>query len=95
MSFWRSAYLMIALMATAPLVACIDTGLVERVGGPKSENAVQSDWPRLADVETPPPAGVFTAAVPDPATGERMQIDLAIAAESAETRRKTVEGPVE
>ncbi|MEM7547402.1 MAG: hypothetical protein AAF367_17875 [Pseudomonadota bacterium] len=82
-------------MATAPLVACSDAEIFDRVAGPRSEVTTTADWPKLAEVETPPPPGTYTEAMPDPAIGDATQIELSVAAESADIRRKAVEGPVE
>ena len=91
----RNIYGMILLLATGPLVACGDPEIFDRVAADRSEVAANSAWPKLADTPATPPVGVYTEAAPDPATGEAVQIDLAVAAENAEIRRKAVSGPVE
>ncbi len=83
------------LLATGPLVACSDAEIFDRVAGPQAASLQGAAWPRLESVPPTPPVGVYTEAAPDPAIGDATQIELAIAAETAETRRKTVEGPVE
>ena len=91
----RSMYNLLALLATGLLVACGDPDIFDRVAPERSDKAVAADWPKLADTPETPPAGVYTEAAPDPATGEAVQIDLSVAAESAERRRQEVSGPVE
>ncbi|MEL7466760.1 MAG: hypothetical protein AAFN79_21985 [Pseudomonadota bacterium] len=91
----RSKYNLLALLATGLLVACADTEIFDRVAPERSETALASDWPKLADTPDTPPQGVYTERAPDPAIGEAVQIDLSVAAESAETRRRAVAGPVE
>lgn len=86
---------MIAALASAPLVACSDAEIFDRIAGPQSGEMANSDWPRLETVPSAPPPGVYTEAAPDPSLGDAAQIELAVAAETAETRRKAVEGPVE
>lgn len=81
-------------MATGPLVACGDPGIFDRVAPKVRAEVRAADWPRLADTPPAPPAGVYSAATPDPAIGEATRIDLAIAAETAERRREAVSGPV-
>lgn len=91
----RGAYLIVALVATAPLVACDDARIFDRVDPGAGGDARKADWPLLADTPATPPQGVFTEAAPDPATGEAMQIELTLAAERAERRRRAIAGPVE
>lgn len=91
----RSIYAIIAVAATGLLVACGDRAIFDRVAPERSAAAATADWPRLADVPAAPPDGVFTPGSPDPAKGEAVQIDLAVAAENAERRRQAVSGPVE
>ena len=91
----RSIYAMIPLLATGLLVACGDPDIFDRVAPERSDAATTTEWPKLADTPVTPPAGIYTEAAPDPAAGEAVQIDLAVAAENAETRRKAVSGPVE
>ena len=91
----RCAYLIAAALTSAPLVACSDADIFDRVAGPQSDNVAAADWPRLESVPAAPPLGIYTDATPDPALGDAAQIELTVAAETAETRRKAVEGPVE
>ena len=90
----RSIYSLVACLATVILAACADRAVFDQVG-PRSDETAAAEWPRLADTPPTPPQGVYTTSAPDPATGETVQIDLAVAAETAERRRKAVEGPVE
>ena len=91
----RGAYPVFALLATGLLVACGDVDIFDRVAPPPSDAARSADWPKLAETPEAPPLGVYTAAAPDPAIGESVQIDLAVSAETAEARRIAVSGPVE
>lgn len=89
----RAAYLALALIASGPLVACGDPGVFDRVE--TRADASGADWPRLADTPPAPPLGVHTEDAPDPAAGETARIELGLAAETAETRRRAIAGPVE
>lgn len=75
--------------------ACGDPEIFDRVTAPESPGVAAAPYPKLAETPTAPPAGVYTAAAPDPAQGDAILIDLAAEAETSETRRKAVEGPVE
>lgn len=90
----RGAYLLLALMATGPLVACGDPDIFARVAPPATDEKRAAVWPKLAEIPPAPPKGVFTAAAPDPATGDAIQIDLAVAAEEAASRNVALSGPV-
>lgn len=91
----RSIYAITAVAATGLLVACGDSAIFDRVAAERSDAVASADWPRLVDVPAAPPQGVYTDAAPDPARGDAAQIDLAVAAETAERRREAVSGPVE
>lgn len=95
MVIWRCGYRIAACLAIAPLVACGDPEIFDRIGGPSDPNVAKTSWPKLAEIPEAPPLGVYSPAIPDPAIGEATQIELAVEAEIAETRRKAVEGPVE
>ena len=81
----------LALMTTA----CGDPEIFDRVTAPESPGVAAAPYPKLAETPSAPPAGVYTAASPDPAQGDAILIDLATEAETSEIRRKAVEGPVE
>lgn len=91
----RSGYRIGLVLAIAPLVACAEAEIFDRVGPPSDPAVANADWPRLADVPAAPPQGVYTDAAPDPATGAEVQVDLAVEAAEAERRRAAVAGPVE
>lgn len=82
---------MLALLTAA----CGDPEIFDRVAAPESATVAGAPYPKLADTPPTPPAGVYTAAAPDPANGDAALIELAAEGESSETRRKAVEGPVE
>lgn len=89
----RGAYLSFALLASAPLVACVGDGpeIFDRM--PLNRMSGEN-WPHLADIPPTPPQGVYNAGAPNPSKGEAVQIELAIAAEAAERRRVAISGPV-
>ncbi|QIE56853.1 hypothetical protein G5B40_16265 [Pikeienuella piscinae] len=98
----RGAYPTFALVASGLLVAslgaCVGSGpeIFRKV--PVSATVTDesnADWPRLADIPPAPPPGVHTDATPDPALGDAAQIDAAVSAEAAETRRAALAGPIE
>ncbi len=82
---------LLALVTTG----CGDPEIFDRVAAPESAGVAEASYPKLADTPPSPPAGVYTAAAPDPANGDATLIELASEAETSETRRKAVEGPVE
>lgn len=90
----RATYLIFALLATGPLVGCGDPGIFDRVET-TGEAPANADWPRLADTPTPPPAGVYDDAGPDPAAGAAVRETLAASAETAASRSERLAGPVE
>lgn len=75
--------------------ACGDPEIFDRVAAPESPDVAAAAYPKLADTPPAPPAGVYTAATPDPAMGDAVLIELAAEGESSEQRRKAVEGPVQ
>lgn len=77
------------------LSACGDPDIFARVNPPESEGVADAAYPRLADTPATPPLGTYTAAAPDPATGDAVFIELSAEAEIQETRRKKIAGPVE
>lgn len=80
---------------TLTTAACGDPQIFDRVAAPESPDVASAPYPKLADTPATPPAGVYTAAAPDPANGDAALIELAAEAETSETRRKAIEGPVE
>lgn len=82
---------MLALLTTA----CGDPEIFDRVAAPESPGVAEAPYPKLSDTPPVPPIGVYTAAAPDPAKGDATLIELASEAETSETRRRAVAGPVE
>lgn len=60
----------------------------------ESEAVRAAPWPRLVEVPPPPPPGHFTAAVPDPATGQALIVELGAEARRLRERMAAVSGPV-
>ncbi|MEM7270176.1 MAG: hypothetical protein AAF401_13130 [Pseudomonadota bacterium] len=85
----------IAVILAMFTAGCGDPEIFDRVAAPESEGVESASYPKLADTPAAPPLGVATASAPDPANADAIQIELAAEAETAETRRKKVEGPVE
>ena len=88
------------LCCTAQFVAALalaGCGTVEVFGKydlPESPDVADAPWPRLVDTPSAPPPGEYTAAVPNPEDGARMQTKMAAAAVAAETKAKKLAGPV-
>lgn len=51
-------------------------------------------WPRLVDTPTPPPAGEFSSAVPDPSRGDKVTEDLRTEAAVATVRAQNLAAPI-
>jgi hypothetical protein len=52
------------------------------------------EWPRLVDTPAAPPKGQYSAAVPDPAQGTAVEVELHIAARAAQERAEATAMPV-
>lgn len=89
-----SARLLAILLAGASLSGCSGAGPEVFDRAPRSATADSAPWPQLAAIPATPPPGVYTGSVPDPAKGETIQIELAIASETAARRREALAGPV-
>lgn len=91
----RPGWLVIAVVSIMPLAACVNEGaeIFDRI--PPSARASEAEWPKLADIPPTPPQGVYTPGIPDPATGDAIRVDMAVAAAESEQRREAVSGPVE
>lgn len=76
------------------LAGCGTLDLFGRYELPESADVEAKPWPRLVDTPQAPAQGEFTAAVPDPAEGERRRQDLAAAAIAADVRANSIAGPV-
>lgn len=90
----RRLFFLAALAASWHISGCTGTGPEVFDATPRSAAATAAPWPHLADVPPTPPQGVYTESIPDPATGESIQIELAIAADEAARRRDEISGPV-
>ena len=88
------------LCCTAQFVAALalsGCGTVEIFGTydlPESAAVAAAPYPRLIDTPSAPAPGSYTAAVPDPATGDRIQSDLSADAVVASVRAADLAGPV-
>lgn len=82
-------------LAALLTAACGDPEIFDRVAAPEGADVASAPYPKLADTPPAAPAGVYTAAAPDPAKGDAALIELAAEAETSDRRRKAVEGPVE
>ncbi|MEM7061179.1 MAG: hypothetical protein AAF557_26675 [Pseudomonadota bacterium] len=89
-----TAQFVAALALVATVSACGTVEIFSTYDLPESETVADAPWPRLVDTPTAPPPGEFSAQVPDPAVGERIQVDMAAAAVAAEARAKALAGPV-
>lgn len=91
----RPGWLVIALASIVSLSACVNEGaeIFNRI--PASAGASEAEWPKLADIPPTPPQGVYTSEIPDPATGDAIRVEMAVAAAELEQRREAVSGPVE
>ena len=84
----------VAVAAAFALSGCGTVGLFGAYDLPPSPGVADAEWPRLIDTPEAPAVGEFTASVPDPATGERTQTDLAVASAFADERRVALAAPV-
>lgn len=83
-----------AVAAALALAGCGTTELFGAYDVPESPGTAEAPWPRLVDTPTPPPAGQYDAAVPDPAEGVAAEAQLNILAASAEARALPLAAPV-
>ncbi|WP_118133043.1 hypothetical protein [Oceanicella sp. SM1341] len=60
----------------------------------ESDAVRDAPWPRLVDIPEPPAPGSFSAAVPDPQTGQQLQTDLAAEAVAMRARAAELAAPV-
>lgn len=92
--FCCSAQIVAALFGAAALAGCGTVELFGKYDLPESPEVAAAPWPRLVDVPPAPPAGDYTAAVPDPAEGALAQTDLGAAAAGANARAAALSQPV-
>lgn len=91
---------MLRLCCTAQFVAalalsgCGTAELFGRYDLPEDPAVESAPWPRLVDTPTAPPAGEYSAAVPDPAQGDAVHQQLATEAALAQLRARELAGPV-
>lgn len=90
----RKIRFLAAFALSASLAGCAGSGPEVLDATPRSAEADAAPWPHLADIPATPPQGVYSNAIPDPATGDSIQIELAIAADEAARRQRALEGPV-
>lgn len=88
----------LTVLATTALPLLISAcGTVELFGTydvPERPETAEAPWPRLVDVPEAPPAGSYSATVPDPATGVALRLDLEAAAASQNAAARRLDGPV-
>jgi len=61
---------------------------------PEEPHVANAPWPRLVDTPAAPPAGSYSAAVPDPAKGAATQASLATEAAVAAVRAERIATPI-
>ncbi|MEM7499835.1 MAG: hypothetical protein AAF371_17820 [Pseudomonadota bacterium] len=88
----------LAAVATAALLVGLSScGTVELFGQydvPEEPETAEAPWPRLVDVPAAPPLGSYSAAVPDPAQGVALQVELGAAASSQNAAAEALNRPV-
>ena len=88
------------LCCTAQFVAALalaGCGTVEVFGQydlKEGPTVADAPWPRLVDTPVTPEKGTYTAAVPDPKSGEARRTELSDAAADAAARAAALSGPV-
>jgi len=80
----RGRALAAAMLAAALLSGCETFRVMNDYETAESPGVADSPWPRLVDVPAAPPPGSYTAAVPDPTTGEAVRAALAERARRAQ-----------
>ena len=75
------------VLAVALLSGCETFRVMNDYETAESPGVADAPWPRLVDVPAAPPPGSYTAAVPDPTTGEAVRAALAERTRRAEGRR--------
>ena len=90
----RIAAVAVAVAAALALAGCGTSELFGAYDVPEAPGTAEAPWPRLVDTPTPPPAGEYTAAVPDPAEGVATGVELNILARSADARATPLAAPV-
>ncbi|MEO0958455.1 MAG: hypothetical protein AAFY66_08355 [Pseudomonadota bacterium] len=88
----------LAAIATVGLVmmlsSCGTVGLFGEYDVPESPETAEAPWPRLVDVPGAPPVGAYSAAVPDPARGVALQVELNAAAAEQNAAARVLDEPV-
>lgn len=83
-----------AAVLVAGLSGCESFRLFNDYRTAESPSVEAAPYPRLIDVPQAPPKGQFSAAVPDPATGGRIESALGVETALATERRERVAAPV-
>lgn len=81
-------------VAALALAGCGTVEIFGRYDLPESPEVANAPYPRLVDTPDAPPAGTYSAAVPDPAKGARAQTDLAASSVHASARANALAEPV-
>lgn len=81
------------LILLVPLAGCDTSKLFGEYDVPEAPGTAEAPWPRLVDTPAPPPAGTYTAAVPDPAQGIAATAQLGIVSREAGLRAVAVAPP--
>jgi hypothetical protein len=76
------------LLLTAALAGCGSAELFRAHPLDEPSRAAELAWPRLVDTPQAPAPGEYTAAVPDPAQGTAVEVQLRLAARDAEARAR-------
>ena len=76
------------------LAACGTSDLFGTYDVPESADVEAAPYPRLVDTPEAPPAGVYTAGVPDPAQGYAALTELGLAAQQANARATALAAPI-
>ncbi|MEM6422715.1 MAG: hypothetical protein AAF698_09010 [Pseudomonadota bacterium] len=82
------------MAALLVLSGCGTVGLFGLYDVPESEGVADTPYPRLVDVPEAPPPGSFTEAVPDPAQGVAVTVDLTAAAQAQNAEAQRIDEPV-
>ncbi len=83
----------LALALALPLAGCGSARLFTDHGMPESPEVAAAPWPRLVDTPEAPPAGTYTADVPDPARGVATLVELGEAARAGAERAEALSEP--
>ena len=82
------------LVAALCVAGCGTVQLFGTYDLPESPEVADAPWPRLVDTPDAPELGQFSAAVPDPETGETLVMELSDRAVVAAIQAEGLSGPV-